>query len=365
MEQDTEVNKFNEKKEVQIKLPTEAKYSQKWHLYNLAKTNEKRLFVELLHDLSKIIPEPKYQFGRPSIPLRDLFFCAGLKLYTGYSGRKIMSDLRSAEGAGYITKAPHYNTLTEFLGCPATYDLFSKLLTISAMPLKKLEDQYSLDSSGFGSYQYERWMRVRFNPSAKKGWRNYLKGHIIIGTKTNIICECEITPGNFSDARQAPSLIIKAGANFNMKEVSADKGYSSKLIFKIIQSVGALPYIPFKNNAKEPDENSSEMWNQMFLLFRDKKDEWGEKYHKRSNVETVFSMVKMRLGEFLKCKDYNSQRSELIMKFICHNICCLIQEIYENNIRVDFEKCNKVYIDQKVPEELITRDASKVQISED
>ena len=54
-----------------------------------------------------------------------------------------------------------------------------------------------------------------------------------------------------------------------------------------------------------------------------------------------------------------------MMKFISHNICCLIQEMYENNIRIDFEKENKVFIDQKVPEELITRDASKVQFSDD
>jgi len=87
-----------------------------------------------------------------------------------------------------------------------------------------------------------------------------------------------------------------------------------------------------------------------------------EHYHKRSNVESTFAMVKVRLGEFLKCKDYTSQRSELVMKFICHNICCLIQEMYEHNIRIDFDKANKVYVDQKVPEELITRDASGPQI---
>ena len=99
--------------------------------------------------------------------------------------------------------------------------------------------------------------------------------------KTNIICECEITPGNFCDVRQAPSLVIKAGANFNVKEVSADKGYSSKLLFRIVQSIGALPYIVFKNNAKEPDENSPDIWNQMFLLFRDKREEFFEHYHRR------------------------------------------------------------------------------------
>lgn len=353
--------RLTEKKDIQLKLPIHNYPTQDWHKYNLAKTNEKRLFVELLSDLCKIIKEPEYQFGRPSIPLKDLFFCAGLKLYTGYSGRKIMSDLRHAQGAGYISMVPHYNTLTEFLGCKATYDLLSKMLTISALPLRKLEDQFSLDSSGFGSYQYERWQRVRWG--SKKGWRNYLKGHILIGTRTNIICNCEITPGNFSDARQVPSLIIKAGANFDIKEISGDKGYASKLIFRIVQSIGALPYIPFKHTTKEPTENSPEIWNQMFLMFRDRQEEFKKHYHRRSNVETTFAMVKTRLGEFLKCKEFDAQRSELMMKFICHNICCLIQEMYENGIEINFDKCNKAFVDQKVPEEFVTRDAGKVQNS--
>jgi len=346
--------------EKQLRLPIGQKYSQDWHKYNLAKTNEKRLFVELLRDLAKIIPEPKYQFGRPTIPLKDLFFCAGLKLYTGYSGRKAMSDIKSAKEACYISKAPHYNTLTEFLGCSATYDLLLKLLTISAMPLRKLEDKYSLDSSGFGSYQYERWQKAKWK--TKRGFRNYLKGHIVIGTRTNIICSCEVTPGNFSDVRQAPPLILKAGANFDIKELSADKAYSGKLVHRIINSIGAIPYIPFKHSSKEPSKDSPEIWNKMFLHFRNNQEEFMEHYHKRSNVETTFGMIKVRLGEFLKCKDYHSQRSELIMKFICHNICCLIQEMYEHGIKINFDKCNKMYVDQKVPDELKTRDASSPQI---
>lgn len=346
--------------EKQIQLPIEKKYSQKWHKYNLAKTNEKRLFIELLADLRKIIPEPEYSFGRPPIQIKDLFFCAGLKLYTGYSGRKLMSDVKSSKEAGYISKTPHYNTLTEFLRCPATYDLLSKLLTISAIPLRKLEDKFSLDSSGFGSYQYERWQRVKWKN--KKGWRNYLKGHILIGTKTNIICSCEITQGNLSDVRQAPSLILKAGANFNIRELTGDKAYSSKLVFRIINSIGALPYIPFKHNVKETRQDAPEIWNEMFLVFRDKKEEFMKRYHKRSNVETTFGMIKTRLGEFLKCKDFDSQRSELMMKFVCHNICCLIQEMYENNIRIDFINANKIFIDLKVPDHLKTRDSRKAQI---
>jgi len=332
--------------ENQITLFTSKAKTQNWHKYNLAKTNEKRLFYELLHDLSKIIKEPKYEFGRPTIPIKDLFFSLGLKLYSNYSGRKVISDLKHAEGAGYISKSCHYNTLTEFLGCPATHDLLQKLLTISALPLRKLEDKFSLDSSGFGSYQYERWHRVKWG--SKKGFRNYLKGHILIGTRTNVICNCEITPGNFSDVKQAPALIKKAGANFNMKEVSADKAYSSKMVFRIIEALGSTPYIPFKNNTKETNKNNPEIWNKMFLMFRDKGEEWKKHYHQRSNVETTFAMVKVRLGEFLKCKTFEAQRNELMMKFVCHNICCLIQAIYEHKTEIDFKECLKVFVDHKV-----------------
>ncbi len=346
--------------EKQIVLPIKKKYVQDWHKYNLAKTNEKRVFYELLFDLAKVIPEQQYQFGRPPIPLRDLFFSAGLKLYSNYSGRKITSDLVHANGAGYLSKTPHFNTLKDFFNCQATYDLLSRLLTISAMPLKKLEDQFSIDSSGFGSYSQERWNKVKWG-SKKCSYKNYMKGHILIGTKTNIICSCEITPGNFSDIRQAPRLIMNAANNFDMKEISGDKAYSSKLIHRIIWSLGAMPYIPFKSNTTEPKEDAPAIWNTMFLLFRDHQEEWGKHYHKRSNVETTFSMVKLRLGEHLRSRNYTAQRNELMMKFICHNICCLIQEIYERGVQVNFDKCSKIFIERKVPIELKTRDAGKVQ----
>lgn len=349
--------------EKQIHLPVEKKYSQNWHKYNLAKTNEKRMFVELLHDLTKIIEEPEYQFGRPPVPIRDFLFCVGLKLYSNYSGRKAVSDYRTAMEAGYTSRVPHFNTIKDFLNCPATYDLLQKLLTISAMPLKKLEDKYSLDASGFGTYTTERWNRVKWGKNVR--YKDYLKGHILIGTRTNVICEAEVTPGNFSDAKQAPKIILRANANFDMKELSADKAYSTKLIFRILQAINAIPYVPFKRNARENPKDAPELWNNMFLLFRDKKEEWSKHYHQRSNVETTFAMVKRRLGEHLLSKNFVAQRNELMMKFICHNICCLIQAIYEHKVKVNFHKCVKMYVERKVSGNLITRDAGRVDYSAD
>ncbi len=337
---------MEEKKEIQIKLNTQKKYSRNWHLYNLAQTNEKRLFYHLLFELCSIIPEPHHGNGRPPCQLKDLVFCLGLKLYCNSSGRRISSDLAHAQGIKYIEKAPHFNTLNDFLQCPETYTLLQKLLRISAMPLRYLEDDFSIDSSGFGTYSYERWVRVRFSKEYKDKRRGYLKGHVAIGTRTNIICDCEITAGHEADINQMPELLKRTAANFKMQEVSADKAYSSKRMHQLIQSLGAIPYIPFKDNAN-PDERSPSIWRQMYGYFSNHKDEYMKHYHKRSNVETVFAMVKTKFGEFLKCKMLIPQRNELVMKFICHNLACLVHEIFENKIQIDFKKCLKDFVERK------------------
>ena len=128
------------KKDIQETLNNFDTRSRDWHIYNIAKTNEKRLFYQLLYELCSIIPEPPQEFGRPRAKIRDLVFSLGLKLYSNYSGRKVSSDLLHAEQAGLVSRKLHYNTLTDFLCCPATYDLLQKILTISALPLKELED---------------------------------------------------------------------------------------------------------------------------------------------------------------------------------------------------------------------------------
>ena len=51
-------------------------------------------------------------------------------------------------------------------------------------------------------------------------------------------------------------------------------------------------------------------------------------YHKRSNVETVFSMIKAKFGK-LRSKTTVAQRLVRVRKVLCHNLCVLIQSMYE------------------------------------
>src|SRR2546426_2763620 len=57
-------------------------YDQDWPAYNRAQTTEKETFLRLLHDLCAGIAEPVQRKGRPRLPLRDMVFAAGFKVYS-------------------------------------------------------------------------------------------------------------------------------------------------------------------------------------------------------------------------------------------------------------------------------------------
>ena len=61
-----------------------------------------------------------------------------------------------------------------------------------------------------------------------------------------------------------------------------------------------------------------------------------EHYHRRSNVETTCSMIKSKFGERLRSKSVVAQTNEVLCKVLCHNLCCVIQSIYELGIEPEF-----------------------------
>src|SRR5436309_829988 len=50
------------------------------------------------------------------------------------------------------------------------------------------------------------------------------------------------------------------------------------------------------------------------------------RYHKRSNVESTFSAVKRKFGDSVMSRSDAGMMNEVLCKFLCHNVTCLIQE---------------------------------------
>lgn len=304
--------------------------SQDWVAYTNAQNNEKRLLIEILSELlSKTkIEVVEGKLGRHYSDMKDMCFSLALKTYTRLSSRRLNSDLEKAQQDKFISKVPHFTTLMNWLEKEEMTELLLSLIKVSAIPLKDIETQYAIDSTGFSSNQFGRWFNYKYNEETV--CRNWVKAHIMCGTKSNIITSVELTKAHGNDSPQLEPLVEKTCANFNVKEVSADKAYLSRKNLQIIVDNGAIPYIPFKTNTT--GGNNGLIWRKMWLYSREHPQEYLEAYHRRSNVESTFSMIKQKFGKDVVSRNFQSQTNEVLLKILCHNICCLIHEYYENNI---------------------------------
>lgn len=308
-------------------------YEQKWKAYDKSQTNEKLMFMKLLGDLTNYVEQPKYKFGRPTLPMSEMVFNSVMKIYSTFSLRRFMSDVKIAKEMGLIDSVPCYASVGHFLQKEELTPILTNLIKLSALPLKEVEHDFAVDSTGFSTSRFARWFDHKWGKEKKQ--RVWIKCHAIAGVKTNIISSVNITEAFTNDSPQLSSLIKETVKNFEVKEVSCDRAYSSRKNLQLIQDVGAIPYIPFKSNVKGKRVSSS-AWKKMYHYFMYKHEDFLKHYHKRSNVETCFHMIKTKFKDNLRSKTKTAQVNELLCKILAHNICVIIQEVNELGLKGEF-----------------------------
>lgn len=137
------------------------------------------------------------------------------------------------------------------------------------------------------------------------------------------------------DSLRFEPLVKKTAENFTIKEMMGDKAYSSRANLNLVNSLGGTAFIPFKKNTTGKARGSY-AWMRMYHYFMLNNEDFMKHYHKRSNSETVFHMIKSKFKDNLRSKDKVAQHNELLLKVICHNICVVIQEMYELGINPNF-----------------------------
>src|SRR5258707_3252171 len=163
-----------------IKRPT---YPQNWPAYNAAQVNEKREFQALLYDLCQNnLPSMKRGRGRPSLPLSDAMFTVVSKVYSTLSARRFVGDLDDAHERGYLTTMPHYNSIANYLENPALEPILCGLIHTTSLPLKAIEADFAVDSTGFTGKSYTRWFDHKYRGKKEHHW---VKAHLMCGVKTN------------------------------------------------------------------------------------------------------------------------------------------------------------------------------------
>ncbi len=312
---------------------TRKTYPQNWPAYNKAQMNEKREFQALLADLCSKIEEPprKPGRGRPTFRMADVIFSVVYKVYSTFSGRRFISDLCEAQEKGFIERVPHYNTSFKYIENPDLFPLLLAMIEAASLPLKSVEVDFAVDSTGFAYSRFVRWYDIKYNRfSSEQQW---VKLHFACGVKTNVVTAVKILDKDAGDAPQLPALVDATRKNFVMRDVSADKGYSSRDNHDAIATTGATPYIMFKSNTTG---DVGGLFNDMFHYFGFRRDDFLKHYHQRSNIESTVMMLKTKFGDAVRSKSEVAAKNEVLCKVLCHNIACLISAMYELDIEPVF-----------------------------
>jgi Transposase DDE domain len=209
--------------------------------------------------------------------------------------------------------------------------ILMSLIGESARPLRSIEVDFIVDSSGFTSSRFVRWFDHKYG--VVKQEYDWMKVSVCTGRTTNIVTAVEIDERFAGDCPRFAGLVNATAKNFTLGEVSADAAYLSYENMDLVASHGGTPYIAFK---ADTTADKGGTMARMFHLYNLNRDDYLNHYHKRSNVESTFSMIKAKFGDSLRSKTDTAMANEALCKVLCHNLCCLIQSAYELGVEATF-----------------------------
>jgi transposase len=241
-----------------------------------------------------------------------------------------MCDLQDALDRKHLSRPIHYNSVSTFLQWKGLTPVLTNLIKAAAVPLRAVETDFAADSTGFSTSRFVRWHNEKYGTRSGHDW---VKAHVMCGVKTNIVTAVEIRGRNANEAPLFGKLLKATAENFNIRELSADKAYSTEGIIDAVVEAGASPFIPFKVNATGAKGG---LWERMLAYYTLHREQFLEHYHKRSNVESTFSMLKAKFRDHVRSRTDVSMKNEVLCKILAHNLCCLIQSQCELGIEPTF-----------------------------
>jgi transposase len=251
------------------------------------------------------------------------------------SSRRACGVYQNVAERGLLSKRPSFMVSSRLLSRPEVTPILYRLLQLSALPLAGLEEGGAVapDSTGIQTTSFGAWREEKHGEKREKRW---LKVHAIVGTKTHVVIDARVLEANSADAPQFMPLIQGAlDAGFNPKTALGDKGYLSRENYTGATRMGLETFIPFKSNSIS-DAHGSAAWRKAFHLFQANREEFDRNYHKRSNVESVFSALKRKFGENIRSKDPAAQVNEVLCKLIAYNLTVVVHEMFENGVAPAF-----------------------------
>lgn len=290
----------------------------KWSAYNqsLVRRGEILLGFDVINNWDTELKEMnKDKIGEP-FHYPDTFL-----LLLGYAKAYFNLPYRQTEGIaqghakGKVPSIPHYTTINRRIN---KLDIKIK----DNKSNKEFEYDYliiAIDSTGIKVTNRGQWIRDKWG--IRKG---YLKIHIAVDIKSKKILSMKVTDEHIHDSKMLPELIqsIIKSNSATASKLFADGAYDSNETFRYLSDNGIMPCIKVRKNARVGWKKERNTLRNLSIISQ-KKDlqEWKDSvsYGQRWIVETVFSCLKRRFGEYVYSVRLKNMIQEMMLKASLYN----------------------------------------------
>ena len=261
----------------------------------------KRFLVSAKNLVSKI-PRYSSKFSNKIYDNRQKLSILILRQRLKMTYREVIRYLESnplARAVLNLKEVPEFTTLIKFHNR-------LKPEMLNSLLCDKKANIVAVDASGFQANHMSYHYANVWHFQDKRKCRRYLKLTIAIDTNTQYIMANKIRLSPRNDTIDFISVLKDLKCDY----VVADRGYDSKKNRRfVLRQMKAHPQIPYRSISPVYRLNGGAK-----LKFHK------QIYHQRSKVETVFSVIKRKYGNFILSKSFESQKKELIFRLVAYNI---------------------------------------------
>jgi hypothetical protein len=261
----------------------------------------------------------------------QLIACLVLKEFfrTDYRGiEEILTDSTDLQKILKLEEIPHYTTLQKaahrFTNKPMMDKLLQKTIdtAVAAKIMKKSVALSAIDSTGLESHYTSSYFvrrKAKAGPEYQTShYSTFPKVGIVMDTDSFLVLAGVPSWGPSPDILHYRKALINASKKIHISRVAADAGYDAEhahvFARKTLHIRSIIPNRIGRPTKKLPSGHYRRLMAQHFDKAR---------YGQRWMIETLNSMLKKRLGSFLRARTYRSQMREIMLRLVTFNILVL------------------------------------------
>jgi hypothetical protein len=306
------------------------------------------VLLAALATAERALPPYSHRYSPKKFTQHQLFACLVLKCFLKTDYRGLVAHLADCPSLLEVLKlgaVPHYTTLQKasrrlLAAAPAR-----RLLDATVrehMGRKQRVRRAAIDSTGLESSAASGYF-VRRRERVGMPWKTVVYHHF---PKLGLVCDVEAhfilaareDRGPKPDVADFRSLVAAALERVRLDRIVADAGYDSEANHTFARQTHRVRSIIPAKHGRPTTKPASGHYRRLMQTRFDR-----AAYRDRVQVETVVSMVKRRLESFVRARNTWSQRRELRLKVLTHNVMILLR------IEVFYTACHDTLFPTAMP----------------